>query len=54
MTDDFKGFVVEVNVNYDDPNFSMPEVVKDYNYFDDTVVAKKVAYDMMGKGFECK
>lgn len=52
--DSFKGFAVNIKVNYDDPNFKMPEVVKDYNYFDDTVIAKKVYYDMTGKGFECE
>lgn len=54
MEGEFKGFVVNISVNYDDPNFKMPEIIKDYNYFDDTVVAKKVYYDMTGKGFECK
>jgi hypothetical protein len=52
--ENFKGFVVDITVNYDDPNFKMPEVIKDYNYFDETSVAKKVSYDMTGKGFECK
>ena len=51
---DIQGFVVNVNIKYDDPEFKMPSVIKDYNYFDGEANVKKIHYNMTGKGFECK